>query len=654
VRDRPAVGARRGRGEVTVRSVNQATASTRGAARVVTDAAPADGLRLAPDLVLPTSVVAMRIPIFAEPDAGKSVLLAVIMEELWRLRLQFVMIDPLGTGWGIKVGRDGKSAGIAVPYLGGRGRYADAPLRPDGGAVVARALVKTGVSMVLNVSHFSRPDQNRFVADFWNELLVLASDRHEAGDPLLILNLVDEAGYFMPETPRGKEQARAQDAGERIARQGRTVGLGFVAPTQRPQGLDKDVLGVWEVVILLRITERAAIDAAMRHIEHVLGEDLAAEIRASLPHLGPGEAWIVSPRVLGYTKRVQLRMRDTYDSTHTPRPGERRPAPTSMAKADLSALVEALSAPPPEPAGGGADEAAGPTTVAPTLKAARARVRSLEDELSRARAARPAPVETIVEVPVFSDGDRVLLETTTRAVHDAFEQVRNLADAIAAVATRVDGARHPPAVRREAPASAPLPARAVRRGNALPRPPAAPARSPEVPKAGAAPNLKRGARKMLATLAKMHPVALTETQLGTMAKLSSGGGTFGVYLRALRAARYVTYEGGLLGITAAGFRAIGVRPPGRPTSQKAALAAFRQGLKAGARKMLDALTAAYPADIERSALGKAAGIESEGGTFGVYLGLLKSNGLAVVTRREGETFVRANVSSFGKRGAQGR
>ena len=608
---------------------------------------PETGLKIANGLVLPPAIVGMRMPVFAEPGAGKSVFLAVLMEELWRLRLQFVAIDPLGTGWGIKTSADGKTAGIAVPYLGGTGRYADAPLRPDGGAIVARALAKTGTSMMLNLAPFSRSDQNRFVADLWNELLRIAGDRHEAGQPLSLLNLVDEAAFFMPETARSAEQARAQDAGERVARQGRSLGLGFVTPTQRGQSLDKDVVGTWEIFVLLRLTDKRAIDAAIKEFEHVVGAKLALEIRATLPHLANGEAWIVAPRALGFTRRVHLRMRHTYDSTKTPIPGERRHAPTSLAQADLSALRDALAA-PLDSYVGEADAAA--TLDSPTPTHFRA-LRS-ENQLLRKKLAAQSPPEPPrrIEVPILTDADRGLLANTAQIVSGAVEQLRVLARALNDLGARLSVSS------AGAPAGSPRP---------LPRPTAGASTTqpqPPVPTAFSAAaatatrqtsarnaaggsisggKLKAGQVRMLMQLARCGG-SLSKMQLATLADINRTSGTFSDYLRMLRDLGYVSDDASIVVINAAGSAAVGEAIRTSPPTVAEIVAIYSAKLKAGERRMLDLLVASHPQTLTKTELARRASINRESGTFSDYLRRLRVNGLVDVTPRT----ARANDTLF--------
>ncbi len=96
----------------------------------------------------------------------------------------------------------------------------------------------------------------------------------------------------------------------------------------RPAVLNKDILTQAEVLIALRMTgprDVAAIDEWVRlHAE----EDQAVEVKRSLPSLPIGTAWVWSPGWLSLLQRVAVRPRATFDSSATPKAGQRRVTPT--------------------------------------------------------------------------------------------------------------------------------------------------------------------------------------------------------------------------------------------------------------------------------------------------------------------------------------
>jgi hypothetical protein len=57
---------------------------------------------------------------------------------------------------------------------------------------------------------------------------------------------------------------------------------------------------------------------------------------------------------------------------------------------------------------------------------------------------------------------------------------------------------------------------------------------------------------------------------------------------------------------------------------------WRQALRAGEWRMLEALVAVYPDALSREELGEQTGFTLTGGTFGTYLGTLRRNGLIEV------------------------
>lgn len=134
---------------------------------------------------------------------------------------------------------------------------------------------------------------------------------------------------------------------------------------------------------------------------------------------------------------------------------------------------------------------------------------------------------------------------------------------------------------------------------------------------------------MLQTLAQYYPMKLTRTQLGTLSNFSAKGGTFGNYLSTLKREGLVMEVNRELKVSQAGFDWLGIAPS-RPQTSAERLAVWRSVLRAGERKMLDALVAVYPQSLSRQELGQEAGYEATGGTFSNYLSTLRRNDLVEV------------------------
>lgn len=74
----------------------------------------------------------------------------------------------------------------------------------------------------------------------------------------------------------------------RIAREGRKFGLGLCIVTQRPKGIDKEILSQMNNMIILKLVE----PEDQKHVQSA-SESLSAEIMNYLPSLNPGEAIII-------------------------------------------------------------------------------------------------------------------------------------------------------------------------------------------------------------------------------------------------------------------------------------------------------------------------------------------------------------------------
>jgi len=576
-------------------------------------ASPVEGLTLGPGLVLPVEAVTETFAILAKRGAGKTYTAAVLVEEMMGAGLPVVIVDPVGVWWGLRSSADGRSDGLPVVIFGGD--HADLPLAETAGGLLADLVVDDRVPAVLDLSTLSKSAGRRFMTDFAERLY------HRNRDPLHLV--LDEADAFAPQRtdPGGQ---RLLGAIEDLVRRGRARGIGVTLITQRPAVLNKDVLTQAEVLIALRMTgprDVAAIDEWVRlHAE----QDQATELKRSLPSLPVGTAWVWSPGWLGLLQRVAVRHRSTFDSSATPKAGQRRVTPTRLAPIDLVALRERII--------GMATDAA---ATDPT--ALRARVDELERELTVLRAATPRPER--VEVPVLDP-----------ATADQLEQwvadIRDLCTTLGVAATQVSDqlaaarAGTAPALRRAAPTAPQLARQPSERPS--PTPPArhvvAPKRHPDPGPDrstggevhAVAPPLKAGAHRMLRTLARHHPMRVTRAQLATLSRFKVTGGTFSTYFSALRRAGLITEHDGLIALTDQGRAAAGVSAVA-PASTAELLEQWRGALKAGARTMLDLLIEAHPNPLTRDELADRAGYEPTGGTFNTYLSTLRRNGLADVT-----------------------
>ncbi|TAL46045.1 MAG: DUF853 family protein, partial [Salinibacterium sp.] len=483
------------------------------------------------DLSLPIDVAGEAIAILAKRGAGKTNSAVVLVEELHAAGVQFVILDPVGAWWGIRSSGDGGSPGLPVPILGGQ--HGDVPLEPAAGAIAADVVVDHGASLLLDLSDFpSKSAHARFVVDFCERLF-----RRKARDRTLVHLVLEEADAFAPQT-KAADVARMKGAVEQIVRRGRSRGLGTTMITQRSAVLDKDVLEQADVLIVMRTTGPNDRKAIERWVDVHADREEARAVLDSLPGLQTGEAWIWNPE-RALLERTLIRPRRTFDSSSTPKAGERRVDPKQIAPIDLDELGEQIKATAEKA------KASDPAELRKTIR-----------ELERERAARPAEtvveeriVEKIVEIPIISDAQLDFLRQVGREAQETAARLGNVASEIL---NGISAASRPPEERRER--------REVRPAARQPpaRPPARPA-SPRAERPRTTTALDELTRisgpqqRILDALAQLEAIGVpapAKVQLSLFAKASPKSSAYTNNLGSLRTAGLIDYPAsGLVALT---------------------------------------------------------------------------------------------------------
>lgn len=338
-------------------------------------------LRLSPELALPIDAVTETIAILGRRGSGKTNTAVVFTEELLDAGLQVLIIDPTDVWWGLKSSADGKSAGYPVVVLGGR--HADLPLTGTDGATIADFVIDNPVSVVCSLRQLkSKGEQRRFVTELATRLY---ARQGEIDQPKPLMVIFDEASLFVPQRFQGDDAAMV-GAIQQLVRQGRSSGFGVALIDQRAASVNKDVLTQLELLIAHQTTSPQDRKALKEWAEANDAENNLATFSGALASLPRGTAWVWSPGWLNLFKRVPVRARRTFDSSRTPKAGERILAPHTTAAIDLDALKTKLSA-----------------TIerakADDPKALRAEIARLAKELSAAKGttADPASIARAVE-----------------------------------------------------------------------------------------------------------------------------------------------------------------------------------------------------------------------------------------------------------------
>lgn len=570
-------------------------------------------LRISDDLRLPLAVAADSLAIIARKGRGKTYAASVLAEELLDHNIQIAVMDPMGAWWGLRSGADGNAGGYPVIIMGGD--HADVPLEPTSGKVVADFVLEEGFSVVVDMSLFeSRADEIRFATAFMDRLY-----RGKKRDTGTIHLFVDEASTFAPMRVSG-DLAKMVGAAEAIARRGRLRGLGSSWIDQRSASLNWNVLSQAGGLLILGLTGKTDRKAMGEWVKAKGSEEQLEEMLSELPGLGVGGgyAWWPEQNIF---QRVQVRRRKTFDSSASPDPGvETTAAPRKWRKVDLEAVTERMA-----------------TTIerakADDPNELRKQIAALKRELKERPAAEPKRIEVPVEVPVPllqpDDVDRLqdVLRKVEKIGSEIIDETKTLMGAAASFSGHVDKVRQAsddtqrarPSVRRNH-GSRPSP-RAARSTSPRSAQPPMPADDIQI---------KAGARRILEALARYPSGELTRSQIGVMAKFKITGGTFLTYMSTLKRAGFIEESGGIVALTDAGYDFIGEVPTVPQTSEEL-LEMWRSALKAGARRMLDALVEQYPEAVSREELGELIEMEPTGGTFLTYLSTLRRNGLVEVT-----------------------
>lgn len=548
-------------------------------------------LYLSRHLHLSAEAVTQTFGILGKRGSGKTTTASVFAEELLKSNFPLVIIDPTDAWWGLRSSRDGKSDGYPITILGGD--HGDAPLEEAAGKVIADLVAEEAPPLVLSLCALSKSSGRRFACDFFERL-------YEKNRTALMV-IIDECDEFAPQRIQ-KGSERLFGAVDTVVRRGRLRGLGVTMISQRSAAINKDILSQCEVLIAHRANHPRDIDPILEWMQVHASKDQIAKVHATIAQLANGEAWVMSPEWLDLFGRVQMRDRETFNSSATPKAGERRIVPKRLAAVDLRALQ---------------------TRMAETIEKAKAadpallrrRISELEAKARQALSAIQTKVEK-VEVPVIKTEDLGRLEKLVSKV-DAMRD--GMAQAQQVLVTEIWTLREAVLSRcKQRPALG-----GVHQAEPKQRLYSVRSKTTDGGEIG-----NGGLRRMLIALAQ-RPNGLTTKQLGIRAGLSSRSGTFSNYLSRARSNGWIDgFE--LLKITEDGISALGGFDP-LPEGPELAAFWLRELGDSGAARMLRVLCDAYPGSLSTETLGERAQISHRSGTFSNYLSRLR--GLELVTGR---------------------
>lgn len=528
-------------------------------------------LKIASNLELPDEAVTQTFAILAKRGSGKTYTGSVVTEEMLKAGMQVIVIDPVGVWWGLRASADGKKEGLPIVIAGGE--HADLPITPKSGELLAEAVVEGRMSIVIDLSLFRKGEQVLFMTEF-------AETLYRKNRQAVHL-MLDEADAFAPQRPMPGEQ-RMLGAIEDIVRRGRARGIGVTMITQRPSVLNKNVLTQIEVLVALRLTaplDQKAIDEWVKtHAE----EGQREEFMASLPSLDIGTAWFWSPGWLnGMFKKVQVRKRETLDSSSTPKAGEKSKTAAVMANVDLEALRERLAATTEQ-------------VESNNPKELKQRIKVLEQQLADQK--QQVQVK-IVKEPSITPQQMATLRRNIPPIMNLLQELYDIATKQPPIAVNVP--EQPRIIYNNKGEIAGVVA-PVTGGK------------PTISVGTSGNSLGLAERKILSTLAQ-YPQGRTLKQVAVITGYASKGGGFRNALSSLRV-KGLMQGTDILQPTDAGLKAIRGHYEELPTGQE--LVNYWKGkLGKAERSILDVVVSAYPNELTLNEIASDAGYESSGGGF---------------------------------------
>lgn len=257
-----------------------------------------------------------RLLVQANSGGGKSWAIRRLLEQT-APNVQQLIIDPEGE---FSTLREKFDYVIAAPHDG------DALASPQTAALLARRLLESGVSAILDIYDLKSHERTLFVKRF---LEALVNAPKSLWHPVLIV--LDEAHVYAPQVGSAESLGAVID----IATRGRKRGQCLVAATQRLSKLHKDVAAE----LGNKMIGLTNLDIDVKRAADELGLNSRDAIEA-LRNIPAGEFYLFGPALSRNVQRVKVGP----VQTHHPRAGQRLmeapPAPSPKLRAQLAKLAD--------------------------------------------------------------------------------------------------------------------------------------------------------------------------------------------------------------------------------------------------------------------------------------------------------------------------
>lgn len=581
-------------------------------------------LHLGSHLSLPAEDFAeAKTAIIGQSGRGKSGALKVIEEQLFAAKIPFVVFDPAGVAWGIRSNFKGDGPGLPVLVIGGD--HGDLPLDRHAGAEVARAVVQSNISCVIDFSNEPKAVYRQFLMDFCNTIFGINDS------PRMLV--IDEAPDVLPQKVFG-DMAGPYSAVERVIRMGRNKGLGVVIVSQRAATINKDALTQCGNLFVFGLVGTPDRKALKEWVEVFGTPEQLKDFEKGLAELERRECWFWSPQEFGQFQKTRINDFTTFhpDRTHLRRMGMTGIRPVSTDVTDVvGRLGKVLTSLRQEKAD---------LAEVPKL---RLKVRQLETQLdARKTAPMPAPIKPVDDPKLKEENallrqmHKSLSDFNSRLINSLDHLVKDLHDIETLrsewqelVKAKLPLRQHGSWVTEQISPSARVthfkPAELIVGPKSGLSSPAEPMLEDMV-----GPQLGKAAKRMLEVLSSRHPLKVTRSQLSLLSGYSIKSSGFANALSQLRVKGYLKEDPDkTLSITDEG-RAEAGQVEAFPSTHEEIVSHWMHKLPRAPSTMLKVLVDAYPEAMSREELSIKTGYSLTSSGFANALSMLKTNRLADV------------------------
>ena len=532
---------------------------------------------------IPADALDDRLGFIGTSGSGKTYNAGGAVERILQHRARVVIVDPLGVWWGLRLLADGKTPSPHQVAIFG-GPHGDLALNEHAGALIGEAAATTAESCIIDLSELgTKAAERRFMVAFLD-----TSYRKASGEPFHIV--VDEADLFAPQRPPSGDETLLNHM-EQIVRRGRVKGFIPWLISQRPAVLNKNVLSQVDGLIAFKLTSSQDRDALDAWIEGQADRVEGRAIKDALPamQIGQGVVWVPGRGIL---ETATFPPKATFDSSRTPKRGEKIKATAKLKPLDLGVLREKLATVEAE------KKASDPRTL-------RARIAELERDEARKPAIDPAALEQRWAAG-YEQGKA--------------DQAAAFAEQMRQMQAAIDGALGFLMAHTKRVPAPPVIDQVAKRALLKPTIAAAPAINGEA--------ITTPQRRVLDALAWWLGARIdnpTRTQVAAVAGYSPTSGGFNNLLGQLRSSGRIEYGiAGCVALTEAGIKDADL--PARTPTTAELHDRIERILSAPQARVLRAIIGAYPEAAERGEIAAACEYSPTSGGFNNLLGSLRSLG----------------------------